>query len=218
MKTNRSLIARILLFALLAIPLALLFSWLPMLWAHRAAYHTNDGDARWPEPPPADWPAQPDLANRISGVWGARVDSAAHNLDKLAETRRQDPTVIVHWMSRWEYGVPFRSMSRVAMSTQSGRTITPTPLPTWQAGLQTPPRFHNGFATREFLPIRPIWWGLFANWLIFAGVVWVGVATFSHLRRNRRKRRGLCEGCGYVMAGLPLCPECGIGSGESTRS
>jgi hypothetical protein len=211
LKTNRSLIARILLFALLAIPLALLFSWLPMLWAHRAAYHTNDGDARWPEPPPADWPAQPDLANRISGVWGARVDSAAHNLDKLAETRRQDPTVIVHWMSRWEYGVPFRSMSRVAMSTQSGRTITPTPLPTWQTGLQTPVRFHNGFAAREFLPIRPIWWGLFANWLIFAGLVWGGAAAFSHLRRTRRKRRGLCEGCGYVMAGLATCPECGLG-------
>jgi len=211
MNNPRTNTSRVVLSALFGLPLAPLFSWLPILWAHRAAYHTNEGDARWPEPPPADWPAQPDLANRISGVWGARVESAAHNLDKLAETRQQDPTVIVHWMSRWEFGVPFRSMSRVAMSTQSGRTITPTPLPTWQTGLQTPPRFHNGLAAREFLPIRPIWWGLLANWLIFGGLVWGGAAAIRQLRKTRRRRRGLCEGCGYVMAGLATCPECGLG-------
>ena len=188
---------------LMAIPLALLFSWLPILWAHRAAYHTNDGDARWP--------AQPDTANSISGVWGAHVEGAAHNLGKLAETRRQDPTVIVHWMSRWEFGVPFRSMSRVAMSTQAGRTITPTQISMRQTGLQTPTWFQGGLAAREFLPIRPIWWGLLANWLIFGGLVWGGAAAISQLRKTRRRRRGLCEGCGYVMAGLATCPECGLG-------
>jgi hypothetical protein len=210
-RPHRTNSRRLIFASTIGLLLALFFSWLPMLWAHRAAYHVSEGDARWPEPPPADWPAQPDTANSISGVWGAQVEGAAHNLGELAETRRQDPTVIVHWMSRWEYGVPFRSMSRVAMSTQAGRTVTPVPLSTWQAGVRTPAWFQDGLAAREFVPIRPIWWGLFANWLIFAGLVWGGVAAFSHLRRTRRKRRGLCEGCGYVMAGLATCPECGLG-------
>jgi hypothetical protein len=208
-RTDRSLVANFVLVGLLAIPLALLFSWLPMLWAHRAAYHVNDGVARWPEPPPAEWPVQPDSSNRVSGVWGAQVEGAAHNLNKLAETRRLDPTVIVHWMSRWEYGVPFRSMSRIAMSTQAGRTITPTPLSIWRAGVRTPAWFQDGLAAREFVPIKPIWWALLANWLIFAGLVWGAAAAISALRRARRRRRGVCEGCGYAMAGLAKCPECG---------
>jgi hypothetical protein len=199
----------ILLATFIGLLLSLLFSWLPLLWAHRAAFHVSETNPRWPEASPPDWPAQPDAANRVSGVWGVRIDSAAHNLDRLAQTRRQDPTVIVHWMSRWEFGVPFRSMSRIAMSTQAGRIITPTPLSTWHTGLRTSARFQNGLAAREFVPLRPIWPGFIANWLIFAMATWGAITGVQRLRAGRLKRRGLCEHCACSLAGLATCPECG---------
>jgi len=193
----------------IAMPITLLCSWLPMLWAHGAAYHVSEIDARWPETPRDGWPTMPDSANRVSVVWGARIESAAHNLRRLAETRRQDPTIIVHWMSRWEYGVPFCSMSRVAMSIQAGRTITPEPLTIWQTGLCTPTRFQNGLAAREFIPLRPIWPALIANWLIFSVLAWGAMAGLARMRFRRRTCRGQCVGCAYPLAGLARCPECG---------
>lgn len=66
------------------------------------------------------------------------------------------------------------------------------------------------------LPLAPVWSGFLADALIFAGVllaVLAGPAILWHNRRRiRRRRRGLCEACGYDLRGLAApCPECGAG-------
>ncbi|MCA9307048.1 MAG: hypothetical protein KDA16_10965 [Phycisphaerales bacterium] len=60
--------------------------------------------------------------------------------------------------------------------------------------------------------LRPLWRGVAANTLIYAFLV----AIFMNLRiftmalpRYRRARKGLCTSCGYDIAGLATCPECG---------
>jgi hypothetical protein len=59
------------------------------------------------------------------------------------------------------------------------------------------------------LPLRPLWGGFVLNALVYgcvtaslhaAGVGWV---------RHRRRRAGRCARCGYDVAGLERCPECG---------
>ena len=43
------------------------------------------------------------------------------------------------------------------------------------------------------------------------GLVWLGLWWTPRLRRARRRRRGLCEHCGYDLRGgtTPICSECG---------
>lgn len=66
------------------------------------------------------------------------------------------------------------------------------------------------------LPLRPIWWRLIANTLIFSAC-WLLVLRSARIlslrmQRFRRMRRGLCPHCRYDLhatpPGLP-CPECG---------
>lgn len=56
-----------------------------------------------------------------------------------------------------------------------------------------------------------IWWsGLLVNtvtWLVIVLVAWSSLALI--LRRIRSRRVGRCVTCGYALAGLAICPECG---------
>ncbi len=68
---------------------------------------------------------------------------------------------------------------------------------------------------RDFraLPLRPIWPGLALNAAAWSAVWLVLLTAPSAIRRRRRRARGLCERCGYDLAGCtgPACPECGSG-------
>lgn len=61
-----------------------------------------------------------------------------------------------------------------------------------------------------WLPTLPYWPGLLADaafWGLPVPLMVLGVAA---LRRARRRRGGLCVGCGYDLAGVASrCPECG---------
>ena len=83
----------------------------------------------------------------------------------------------------------------------------------------------TGFASSRWwksgitLPIRPIWPGLLLNTAFYGVIVWMLWFTMGLVRRNtrarRRRRHGLCVGCGYDLRGGAigsLCPECGEGS------
>ncbi len=63
------------------------------------------------------------------------------------------------------------------------------------------------------LPVSPLWPGFMVNTLLYAGLVWGAVRCVPAWKRWRRRKRGLCEGCGYDLRGLPSgsasCPECG---------
>lgn len=59
------------------------------------------------------------------------------------------------------------------------------------------------------IPLQPLWAGLIGNTLIFGGVLFLGSTAVSTRRAARRRRRGQCARCGYDLAGLATCPECG---------
>ncbi len=61
------------------------------------------------------------------------------------------------------------------------------------------------------IPYRPQWFGLAANSLFYAGVIWLLIPGPILLRRYLRRRRGHCPTCGYdlVHSEDGTCPECG---------
>lgn len=60
---------------------------------------------------------------------------------------------------------------------------------------------------RRPIPIRPMWPGFLVNSL-FWGLL-TGAVFFVPGVIRRSVRRGRCVGCGYELAGLGRCPECG---------
>lgn len=64
------------------------------------------------------------------------------------------------------------------------------------------------------LPLMPLWPGFAVNTAFYAASIatlWLTVSGGLHLMgtKKRRRKRGLCESCGYDIQGLPTCPECG---------
>ncbi len=60
---------------------------------------------------------------------------------------------------------------------------------------------------------RPLWTGFALNTAGYAAALWLmAFAPFAVRRffRRRRRKRGRCERCGYPVAGLARCPECGL--------
>ncbi len=74
------------------------------------------------------------------------------------------------------------------------------------AGTDLPIPIVGGAVT---VPWRPIWFGLIVNSLVYALGLCLAVRLVKHLPRVARTRRGLCLRCGYDLAGLERCPECG---------
>jgi len=61
----------------------------------------------------------------------------------------------------------------------------------------------------RIVPYRPLWWGLFANSLVY-GAFALGVALMLRcMRARRRMAQGLCALCAHQLAGSSVCPECG---------
>lgn len=69
------------------------------------------------------------------------------------------------------------------------------------------------FSKRVYLPLAPIWSGLFLNTLFYAIFLWLFFTGFLALRRKFRFRRDLCPTCAYDLRGADheACPECGTG-------
>lgn len=59
------------------------------------------------------------------------------------------------------------------------------------------------------IPITPIWPQYTYNTLFWASIFFVIAFVPRLLRHYRRARRNACLHCGYTLAGLPKCPECG---------
>lgn len=81
----------------------------------------------------------------------------------------------------------------------------------WDVGAN-PPTYGPGgkrWSVTPRLPLRPWWPGFAINILVFAAGSFVVLSGAAAWRRGLRRRRGLCETCGYALAGLAKCPECG---------
>jgi hypothetical protein len=66
------------------------------------------------------------------------------------------------------------------------------------------------------LPPVPVLLGFLLNTVLYAAVIAATCVPFFLVRRvrcARRCARGLCTRCGYNLAGLMQCPECGLAAG-----
>lgn len=63
------------------------------------------------------------------------------------------------------------------------------------------------------LSVHPLWPGFIVNTLFWSSVLFALINTprwiVKAIRNHRRARRGVCLRCGYTLAGLTQCPECG---------
>lgn len=59
------------------------------------------------------------------------------------------------------------------------------------------------------IPITPLWPGYILNTLFWGGLFFAIEFAARFLHHRRRTRAGDCHHCGYTLAGLSKCPECG---------
>jgi hypothetical protein len=64
----------------------------------------------------------------------------------------------------------------------------------------------KGFA----LPIMPIWYAVAANTAFYMVAWWGSVNGIAPVWRKFRGKLPGCQGCGYDVQSLPICPECGM--------
>jgi hypothetical protein len=119
---------------------------------------------------------------------------------------------------RYRAGLPMRSMTgeRDVMNANAGAGAGSTLIcPAW-AKTPLPAKAKDHFVApasmQRLLPVRPIPLGFAVNTGAYASLcagVLFGASGLRRLRRQRRRARGRCTRCGYQLAGLSTCPECG---------
>lgn len=108
----------------------------------------------------------------------------------------------------WWSGFPFRSVCGWHVEAGALRNGGP-PADIWHGVVRIPIAPPHFFV---FLPFRPLWLGLLGNAAVYGLTVFLAVQAFGAWRRAYRRENGKCIGCGYELAGLEGCPECGRGA------
>jgi hypothetical protein len=65
-------------------------------------------------------------------------------------------------------------------------------------------------ATSDITHVEPILPTLLVNTLFYGSIVFGLSLVPGVVRRWHRRRRGRCVACGYELAGVEVCPECGL--------
>lgn len=71
------------------------------------------------------------------------------------------------------------------------------------------PSLAGQLGTTRYIPISPLWPGYLYTSLFWTAITFTLIFTPRLLRHHRRANRGACLRCGYTLAGLEQCPECG---------
>lgn len=159
--------------------------------------------SHWIVIPENDWPSLPETHY-------AQHSFAYEYVDQVAQ--QSNIRIIV---TRTSFGWPFLSMMYLEMSRWDADSgYAQEELGLLSSGFRVPrgwPQPHVGT-----LAIRPRFPGFVYNTLIYAiasFILWrllAGLIAIS--KSNRRKRNNACLACGYTLAGLTTCPECGTQS------
>lgn len=67
-----------------------------------------------------------------------------------------------------------------------------------------------GMRSHVHLPLLPRPLGFLINALAYAVIFGIALLSMKLLIRHLRIRRGKCASCGYNLADLKICPECGL--------
>lgn len=114
----------------------------------------------------------------------------------------------------WHCGWPFNAAKWVEIGDGAVRDLTGRDPPTAKPGLTAPRFLRSEQMWNRHLPVAPIWSGLVTNTFLYATLIWALMVGLKASTRAYRTHRGRCSECGYELAGLAKCPECGA---ESAR-
>jgi hypothetical protein len=167
----------------------------------------------WPLPVPADWDSPQNLG--WSESTGIRLDAG------LVESKSADAYLAAdgktwHWARMYRYGWPLYSMAwydgsdayaRGGETGIRGRLRSGVALPASLGRISRSVGYPGPYSRR--LPLQPVWEGFAVNSVLYASAAVAAVLGPHWVIRLRRRRRGLCETCGYDAGESPVCSECG---------
>jgi hypothetical protein len=114
-----------------------------------------------------------------------------------------------HAAREYRSGLPLRSFMGLTWEPKSTVDLGQR---SWGMARIPALQFEGGLAwVSRPLPIAPLWFGQIVNAAFYGGLLWLAIHGPGHLRRWKRRRRGLCLTCGYDLRSAmhKRCPECG---------
>lgn len=123
-------------------------------------------------------------------------------------------------------GWPMRSFKAVATLNEraydrylSAEEVALTDLFTSNDGLMVEVERERGWKDVQLIPLRPTWPGFIVNTALIAILIGSLILVPGAIRRDMRRRRGLCPMCAYnlSMTREARCPECGDSTNRPTR-
>lgn len=189
---------RIGLFAVAGLIIALLVSWSSLLWPDEGTVTTSIEVPAWA---PSNWPtlessAMPVERSHLPHYSTVLVASAGTDVFVMTTF---NGSVQQQWTAI-RAGWPFRALACDSISDGTGSDDVV------RGGIPVP-------AAGMILPVRPLFFGLALNAVVYSLSAWGCVRSVWYIRRLRRRRRGLCRNCGYPAADAEIrCPECGSSS------
>ena len=155
----------------------------------------------WPAPVPSTWPVCKESV-RWRGVGMEREQASEQN----ASSSRIPEYFVTRDVLGWPIGT-MESVRREYLPLSGANAIRVEAV-----GLDSGIRVRRGSgpaAFDSFLPLRPLAVGFTVNVLLHTLVVFGVLSLVAKWRASRRRRVGECAACGYELAGLRTCAECG---------
>ena len=171
---------------------------------------------------------------RDAGWWGESVDQDPSPIDITWWNKHVFPlygTELLHLFETRDLGVDWRILrgpyfalrAECAIHVSSGWPARSMSGETWEAwvfGQRQPSESSNRLAMfvgvgewPGLMPLRPVWPGFAINTAFYAAILWLIIpgpfALRRLIRRQIRRRRGLCPKCAYPMGESAVCSECG---------
>jgi hypothetical protein len=141
------------------------------------------------------------LASRRVTSLGQRYSMWGFQLDNPDRTE-----VLV----RHEFGIPALALRRYHFEQFPPASSPSRSRLSWlQRGVENPMAGASAPFGRDRLPLLPIWLGFVIDVGAFGVLAWIFILSLIGIRRRLRRRDNRCVACGYRLAGLDVCPECG---------
>jgi hypothetical protein len=160
---------------------------------------------RWRVHVPPDWTIRTWLVRRGVGVRHDTVSESIWMGSTLGASESTNPNRTKVMLTT---GWPLAALQSSAWDV-TAPAARAGPARAWASGLAWRKTSDGHFYPPRNLPIRPVWWALAADAVLWGLAAWGTARGWAAMRRSKRRRRRQCERCGYPVADLKRCPECG---------